>query len=398
MSSFPLPTIACTTSPTGITGPGFSDILSSLQASVEATIGSDIYIDPDSQDGTFIAIYARAQADSNSATIAAVAQYNPQTAVGTGLDGAVKVNGIRRSSASNSSATVTIGGTAGTQIFGGQAQDTASNLWNLEDVVTIPPSGTIDVTATAVQNGNITAAIGAINKIFTVTLGWQTVTNAEPALPGSPVEVDGALRERQVTATAINSETTLAAIDANVANVPGVARVLVYENDGTLFPVTDPNGIPAGMIAVVAQGGNIADVALAIQIKKDVGCGTFGTTTVDVTDSTGLVIPIKFSELVLVEYFAAINITPLTGFTTATGNNIVNALVAFISALGIGETAYKNWAEAVAGLSGVQQQTFVITSFTQGLAANPTTTADMTCLFNQAFTSSAGNIILNVIP
>lgn len=392
---FPLATVACTIDATGISAPPLADILSSFQASTQSIYGSDIYIDPDSKDGAFLAIQARAQSDSNQATIASYNSYNPQTALGAALDGAVKTNGIVREAASNSTVTVSIGGVAGAQIFNGQVQDTANNLWNLPALVTIPPAGTIDVTATAVNSGNIVALPGAVNVPFTVTLGWNTVTNAAAAEPGSPVETDGALRERQSVSTSINAETTLAAIQALVANVAGVSRTKIYQND---TDAVDANGLPPSSIAVVVLGGNIADVAKAIQTKKNVGCKTFGTTTVDVVDSTGLVIPINFSDLTEVPYYAHISITALTGYTATIGTQIQAAVAAFISSLDIGETGYLDWARTAAGLSGTSQQTFVITSFTQGTAPDPSGTADIAVSYNSALTAVAANIVVTVVP
>jgi uncharacterized phage protein gp47/JayE len=392
---FPLATVACTVDATGISAPGVSDILSSFQASTQSIYGSDIYIDPDSKDGQFLAAFAQAQSDSNQATIASYNSYNPQTALGTALDGAVKTNGIVREAASNSTVTVSIGGVAGTLIFSGQVQDNMGNLWNLPDLVTIPPAGTIDVTATAVASGNIVALRGAVSIPFTVTLGWDTVTNDAPAEPGSPVETDGALRERQSVSTSINAETTLAAIEALVANQAGVSRTKIYENDSN---IVDANGLPPSSIAVVVLGGDIADVARAIQTKKNVGCKTFGTTTVDVVDTTGLIIPINFSTLTEVPYYANVTITALAGYTAATGSQIQAALATFVSGLDMGETIYLDWARAVAGLSGVQQQTFVITAFTQGTAPNPAGTVDIPIAFSSAATSVPANITVTVLP
>lgn len=392
MSTFPLATLACTIDETGVSAPSFADILASIKASVEAIYGSDTYLTPDTKDGLFLAIFARAQSDSNQATIGAVAQYNPQTAVGVALDGAVQPNGIRRQAASQSSAIVTIVGQTGTEIFSGQVQDQQGNLWNLPDTVIIPNAGQIDVTAIAASFGNIVAPANTINKIFSITLGWQSVNNANPAVPGAPVEQDGALRERQLVSTSNNGETTLQAITGKVGEVAGVSRIKVYQNDN---PTPDANGIPRNSIAVVVLGGDSLAVATAIEQAKDVGTGTFGTTTVTVVDPVGLPIPIKFFELALVQYYAVVTLTPLTGYTSAIGAQIAAALAAFVSGLAIGETCYKNWAEAVAGLSGAAQQTFIITSFTQGIAPNPVGTGDITVPFSSALTAVAANITVN---
>src|SRR5579862_2461754 len=153
----PITTLACTVGPTGISSPSYADILSSLQSQVQAIFGSDIYISPDSQDGQLLAIIAQAIYDSNQATIAAYNSFSPTFAQGDGLSSVVKINGIRRAIASNSTATGNVVGVAGTTIVDGVVKDENGNLWDLPPSVTIPGGGSIAVTVTAEQLGNIVA-------------------------------------------------------------------------------------------------------------------------------------------------------------------------------------------------------------------------------------------------
>ena len=67
MTTYPLPTLACTIDATGISSPAYSDIFASLQASFQALYGSDSYIDDDSEDGQMLAIFAQLEADKEAA-------------------------------------------------------------------------------------------------------------------------------------------------------------------------------------------------------------------------------------------------------------------------------------------------------------------------------------------
>ena len=61
-----LTTVAPTISASGITAPTYADIYAYFQAKYQAIYGTDVYIDPDSQDGQLLAVFAQAIADCNS--------------------------------------------------------------------------------------------------------------------------------------------------------------------------------------------------------------------------------------------------------------------------------------------------------------------------------------------
>ena len=81
MATYPLATLACTIGSTGISAPAYSDIVASLQASFQLIYGADSYLGPDSQDGQMLAIYAKAQDDTNQAQIAVYNSFSPARAI-----------------------------------------------------------------------------------------------------------------------------------------------------------------------------------------------------------------------------------------------------------------------------------------------------------------------------
>lgn len=336
MATYPLATLACTISPTGISAPSYSDILASLQASFQSIYGSDIYIAPDSKDGQLLALLAQIINDGNQADIATYNAYSPAYAQGAGLSSVVKINGLRRESSSNSTAVVTIIGQAGTPINNGLIGDDQNlgTQWALPASVIIPNSGQIQVTATSTTAGNVAAASGTLTVILTPTRGWQSVTNGSGATPGNPVEQDATLRQRQSVSTSLPAQTPLQAIIANVANVPGIGRYAIYENP---TGSTDSNGVPAHSIAVVAEGGNIQTIAQTIEAKKSPGTGTYGTTSETVTDPAGVPITINFFELTEIGIFVQATLVPLTGYVTTTKTTISNAILTYLSDLAIGQ-------------------------------------------------------------
>jgi uncharacterized phage protein gp47/JayE len=387
---FPLATLGPTITAAGITVPTLSDIIQSLVASAQLIFGADIYLGTDSQDYQLLAILAQAQYDSNMALVAAYNSYSPQTAVGQALSNVVKINGISRENDIFSSAVVTIYGTVGTQIPAGMLTD-GTNLWSLPANLTIPLAAQLTVTATCQTAGAITANPNTLT-ISTIILGWNTVTNLQ-AVPGSVVEDDGTLRQRQTISTSIPSQTSLGAITGAIANIAGVQRSAVYQND-TGAP--DGNGIPGHSISVVVSGGDATEIATAIELEKNAGCGTYGTTTETVLDPEGLPIDIHFFELEEIPIYVVVTITPLAGYVGSTAAAIQAAVANFINSLAIGEDVYQAWLAAEAGLANTGlQQTFVITSLTLGTAPAPGGTGDIVIAFNAAAQCVAANVTVN---
>lgn len=366
MTTYPLPTLGVTIDDAGITAPPFADILASLQASVQGIYGSDIYIDPDSQDGQMLGIVARAINDNNQGMIATYNAYSPTYAQGAGLSSVVKINGLQRDVATNSTVDVTLVGQAFTFISNGSVGDNLNlgTKWALPAQVTIPIGGSIDVTATCTQPGAIQAAANTITEILTPTAGWQTSTNADPATPGAPVENDPTLRQRQSVSTSLPAITPIDAIVASVANVTGVQRYRGYEND---TGSTDLNTIPAHSISMVVQGGDSMAIAAAIAVKKSPGTGTYGTTSELVIDPIGVPNTIKFYILATVDITVGITIRALTGFVSTTEALIQSSIAIYLSGLSIGELSYFGRLYNVASLQGPS----AIAAYQ---AANPTTT------------------------
>jgi uncharacterized phage protein gp47/JayE len=392
--TLPLATLAAQVTAAGISAPVFADIVNSDVATYQGIYGDDAVLTPDTQDFQLIATRALAIRDSNDLAIAVYNSFSPLFAQGVGLSVAVQINGIQREVPTNSTVVLVLVGQAGITIPAGIVQDQNNNLWSLPPNIQIPPAGTIQVTATAQQAGAISAGPGQVNIIFTITPGWQSVTNPAAATPGSPVETDAALRARQAQSVALSAETPLSTILSAAANSGGIARFAIYENQTRQ---TDVNGVPGNSVAVVVEGGNVTAVATAIESKKSPGTGTFGTTSIPILDPAGIPVTINFFEMTEVPIFAAITIQPLTGFVAANGTAAVNAAVAFISGLDIGEEVFYNWVLGAAGLVGTPAGlTFVIVAMTLGTSPSSLSVANIPIAFNAGAQCSAANITLTI--
>ncbi len=398
-----------TISATGISAPGYQTILSTLQSVYQGIFGSDAYLDPDSQDGQFLAILAQAISDTNATIIQAYTDFSPASGQGVGLSSMVKINGLTRNTPSNSTAPCTVVGVAGTVITNGQAVDTNGNIWLLPTSVTIPAGGSVNVTVTAQNSGAISAGVGSIDGINTPTYGWQSITNTAAATTGAPVEQDGALRQRQATSVVTPAQTVVDAIYGAIANVSGVTLVDVYENDTSS---TDANGVPAHCIAPIVSGGSLTDIATAIMLRKSPGGVTYGTTSVTVNDPNGYPTTVNFFVLSYIQIYVDLTIQPLTGYVATTGQTILNAILQYINEGGIGAPVEYFGVAGPAGLSGdaatissglTQAQLdalkapYKITALTIGTSPSPSGTTDVAIPFNAAPQTSLANLALTVI-
>jgi uncharacterized phage protein gp47/JayE len=349
--------------------------------------GTDIYLGSDSQDGQFAAILAQAFFDTAALGASVYNSFSPVTAQGVGLSRVVKINGIMRQAATNSTVDLVIVGTVGTPINNGIALDILNQQWDLPTSVVIPISGTITVTATAQNPGAVAANPNTIQQIFTPTQGWQTVNNPAAATLGVPVETDAQLRVQQQQSVSLPAMTVLDATVAAVRAVPGVTNAVGYENDtGT----TDLNGLPPHSIAIVVAGGDSLAIAQAIQIKKTPGTQTYGTTSELVYDSHGMPITINFFIATNATIHVQITITPLAGYVSSTDALIQKAIALEVTSPQVGTTQIiggdieLNQIFGPAFLPGTPQAgTFSISSIEIAKNAGPLGTADIQLDFNE---------------
>jgi uncharacterized phage protein gp47/JayE len=377
---------APTITSTGLSIPTYQDIVDQMVANAQSIYGSDIYLGIDSMDYQWISSVASIINDS---FLTAQAVYNargPATAIGSALDIIVGVNGLQRIPAVYSTASVVLSGTAGTPIVGGVVSDVNGNDWTLPTPLTIPSGGSLTVTATCQTNGAISAPAGTITGIVTPVSGWASVTNPSAATVGSPVETDSALRARQATSTAQPSQSLIEGIEGAIAAVPGVTSFVVLEND---TGSTSSQGLPPYSITCVVQGGSSTAIAQAIYLHKTPGVPTNGTTSVQITDSYGMVNTINFDVPQILGVDVTVTLTELTGYTAATTSAIQAAIASYLSSLAIGGPIYNSglYGASLSANANPSNPTFAITSVTAALHLGATLQAALAS--GTAYTSLA---------
>ena len=392
--------------PSGLTVSGYPSI---IQDNVQAFLnifGANQYVAPDSAIYQLLAIISLKQSDTNLGLQLAYNQSSPQTAVGAGLDRAVKMNGIARLPFTYSTVSLVCTGTNGTVLTNCFAQDQAGNLWAIPSPTTILGSS-ITVMATCTTPGNVAAEPGTITIKASPVTGWTAITNAYAATPGGPVEADSKLRARQAVSVALPALTPIAATVAAVLATPNVTRVAPgYPTPGGPgTSIENPTGAadywtnPAHSITMVVEGGTDAAVGLSIYLKKTIGCFTNGTTSTVVTDpNTGYDETISFYRPSYVQPYIGMYLQGLPGFTSSTVAAVQTALVNYLNSLAIGEevTYSALWSVALSVTPNISQPEFSIKGVTLGTTTTglftvvPGTTPGSGYLVNDVLTIAGG--------
>lgn len=389
--------------PAGLTINSYADILADLQTKFQGIFGSSVYLANDSADEQWLAVLALKIFDENQALQLVYNNRGPATAVGSALDGIVKLNGIARKPASFSTCVVTLSGAPGTVITNGVVKDVNGFLWNLAPSVTLT-GGSTSASVTCQKIGAITALPGDLTLINTPVKGWTAVTNPDAATVGQPVENDSQLRARQAISAALPSISMLTGTIAAIASLQGVGRYVVYENP-TGSTGTDPNGygLPPHSITAVVEGSTVTDIAQAIYNNKSIGCFTNGTTTIVVTDPVngGLTEPISFYLPSPVPVYVAMTVKKLAGYTVSTTDAITAAIAKYLNGLQIGEivTVSGIVGAALSVMASLEQPTFSVTLSTVAIdtTPSPTNTSDLTLQFYEVASGAIGNVVVTAI-
>ncbi|EGT4310412.1 baseplate J/gp47 family protein [Cronobacter sakazakii] len=385
--------LSATVTASGISAPDYQTILSTITGYFKQIYGTDAYLEPDSKDGQMVALVALAIHDANNTAIAVYNSYSPSTALTDALSRNVKINGIFRKGETRSTVDLVLTGTTGTTITNGSVRDDNGIVWNL------PATTTIDgnpVTATCNTSGAVAALAGTITKINTPTRGWVSVNNPTAATVGAAAETDAELRIRQTQSVALPSLTPFDAVDGALANIAGVTRHKLYEND---TGIVDANGLPAHSISAIVDGGDATTIAQTIRGKKGQGVATYGTTTVQVPDYYGNPHNISFSRPVDVPVYVAITLRVFTGYTSQIGEDIKKAVSDYINSLKIGDSVLLSRIYSPANLgvvSGGNARYYDITELLIGKVSGSEAAANIAIAYDESASCTTSNISITV--
>ncbi|HEC7512204.1 TPA: baseplate J/gp47 family protein [Salmonella enterica subsp. enterica serovar Muenchen] len=388
--------LSATVTAEGISAPDYQTILDTLTSYFQQIYGSDAYLEPDSKDGQMVALVALAIHDANNTAITVYNCFSPATGYGAALTSNVKINGIARKGATNSTVDLLLTGTAGTTITNGTVKDTNNVIWRLPASMVIGVDGAVTVTAICSNSGAVAALAGTITTINTPTRGWTSVTNPAAAAVGAPAETDAELRIRQGQSVAIPSITPFEGVDGAIANIAGVTRHKLYEND---TGKTDGNGLPPHSISAIVDGGDVAEIAQTIRGNKGQGVRTWGKTSVTVPDKYGNPHIISFSRPTDVPVYGKITLTVFAGYTSQIGVQIQQAVADYINRLMIGDQVLLSRIYSPANLgvvSGGNARYYDIQELLIGKSPEAVAAANINISYDESASCKPENIIITV--
>ncbi|HFC9564795.1 TPA: baseplate J/gp47 family protein [Salmonella enterica] len=388
--------LSATVTAEGISAPDYQTILDTLTSYFQQIYGSDAYLEPDSKDGQMVALVALAIHDANNTAISVYNCFSPVTGYGAALTSNVKINGIARKGATNSTVDLLLTGTAGTAITNGTVKDTNNVIWRLPASVVIGVDGTVTATAICSKSGAVAAPAGAITTINTPTRGWTSVTNPAAAAVGAPAETDAELRIRQGQSVAIPSITPFEGVDGAIANIAGVTRHKLYEND---TGKTDGNGLPPHSISAIVDGGDVTEIARIIRGNKGQGVRTWGKTSVTVPDKYGNPHIISFSRPTDVPVYGKITLKVFAGYTSQIGVQIQQAVADYINRLMIGDQVLLSRIYSPANLgvvSGGNARYYDIQELLIGKSPEAVAAANINIAYDESASCKPENIIITV--
>lgn len=251
------------------------------------------------------------------------ASLDAEQAEGDALDARCRLTGTERQPASASTALVTLTLASGTY-------EAHSIVLTVSGSPNIRFDNDVEIVGTGVQlvgqlftcqtEGAIVVNPNTLTQIANNPGGGVSgPTNPAAAATGVEREIDRDLRVRRVQSLARTGSGTVDAIRADLLAVTSVqqAKVIENETDATVASV------PPHTIAAYVLGGSSADIAEALWLGKGAGVGTYGSTTVNYTDTQGAVHAVNYTVPTEVRVYVACTATVLTGSYPASADDTI---------------------------------------------------------------------------
>lgn len=281
MTNVPSPTFG----PNGFIIPSTSDVLAGVEEDINDAFGGNLNQALSTPQGQLATSEAAVVDEVNASFLYLTQQFDPAYASGRYQDALARIYFLERNPALPTSVIATCTGAVGTIIpIGSLAIATDGSSYISTQAVTIPASGTIDVSFACTIDGPIACPANSLNQIYQAIPGWDTVDNASDGVLGNDVESRSQFETRRKATVAANSISTIDSILGAVLEVSNVIDAYVAENPlGTTQTVKGMSLVAHSMVVSVV-GGNSNDIAQAIWKKKPPGCAYNGNTTVVVYD------------------------------------------------------------------------------------------------------------------
>ncbi len=375
----------------GLDAPNLNEIKEAQEDALRARLGNSLDFLPSTVNAQITGAIAEQIASAWQALLNLYNGINPSAANGVLLEYLSALTGTTRQNPTKSTVTLDVDLDAAITLPVGRlvSHSTTGEQFSTTAEVTSTTAGVYTVQASSVNTGPIAALTGTLTEIDTPVTGWNSVTNAADAVPGSNLETDAELRVRRKTALTVQGSGTVDAITADVGAVDNVDLVRGFENTSN---VTDGDGRPETSFEIVLLDLSPADddeIAQAIWDSKPAGMEAYSRSADSgtATDDNGNSQTVAFTRATQVPMH--INVELEKNPATYAGDTAVrDAILAASDENQIGTTIYASaFYSAVFTVAGVENITVLEVDNTDPPSATEITLAD-----NEAPSFDSANI------
>lgn len=189
--------------------------------------------------------------------------------------------------------------------------------WTPKADYTSPSSGTHLVPFVSVLTGPNEAGNNTITIRTTTVVGWNSVTNPGPAIPGANIEADPALRVRREQEVQGGGAGNVDAIRAALLKINEPLGPFIFSAQmlNNVTDATDANGVPPHSTEAVIYDGpapTVSNDAIAQVLwdKGSSGIRNFGTSSGVATDALGNPQTVFFTRVTQLNVYIAVGLMP----------------------------------------------------------------------------------------
>jgi hypothetical protein len=322
---------------TGLTVATQAELVNIFTTAAQQIYGPNITLTSGTPDFEWMMTFIQAVLDVLDLNSAIFTGFAPSQAIGIGQDMLYAINGIKRIGGTYTVTPITIVTSTSVNLYGldqtAQAvytvSDSANNLYQLMTTELGVSIGTNVFNFQAVTIGAVTPVPNTITVQQTVVLGVTSVNNPTVAISiGINQESDALFKIRQAKSTSLGSQGYLAGLYAALANTPGVTSAYIYENNTASAIQIDPDDlVPGHTIWVIVAGSAAASaIANAIYIKRNAGCGMYGSQSYNVTQVDGTTFEVFWDDVTTINLFISFTATSLNGTTAPAISAILSGI------------------------------------------------------------------------
>ena len=262
-----------------------SKIIAGVLADLQAAFGGNLNPALETPQGQIASTETAIIWDTQMAFSLLTQNVDPAYSSGRMQDGIGRIYFMQRYPARPTTVQATCRGLQGVNIPAGVlAKAIDGNYYTATAAGTIGADGTVVIPFQCNTAGPIACPAGALNQVYQVIPGWDSITNAD-GVPGQDVESRAAFELRRFNSVAGNSAGMLASVQGAVLVIPNVLDAYTTENYLDSDIPNDGVMMKAHSLYVCVSGGDSNAIAQAIFTRKAPGCAMSGNTTVIVYDS-----------------------------------------------------------------------------------------------------------------